>query len=363
MTLKAAFFEARADYFGRPFDDGILRALLAAGFEVDLFAPEGELPQTLYPPTVRRRSVEYRRRWLQRHMRRRLWREYDLFLGTADLPMAFAGVLAKLAGRPSVVACDEIYIGGYEGMATAYWKPLTQWAMRRAAFTIITDPVRIPLQRAYASLAAGHEFVTYPSGYAFPYAGHTRDEARAAIGAAEGELILSATGAFTHANGCDWIVRFIGADPSRAVRALIQTGGTPEPVLDALLASLPRAIYLPARLPWIESMEVTVGADLAAVLYLSQKPEFQAMGVSSQKLCTALWLGIPVVATRQPSFAFIEERRCGLLVDGEREFPAAVERIRSERDELAANALRTFREFVRPEEHLAELTARFRSFR
>ena len=52
-----------------------------------------------------------------------------LFLGTADIPMAFAGILARLAGRSSAVVCDEIYLGGYEGSATRYWKPLTRWAM------------------------------------------------------------------------------------------------------------------------------------------------------------------------------------------------------------------------------------------
>ena len=219
MTRKAAYFESRADYFGRPLDDGILRALLANGFDVDVFAPNDDLPQTLYPANVRRLSVEYRRAWLQRHMGRRVWRDYDLFLGTADLPMAFAGTIAKLAHRPSVTVVDEIYLGGYEGLATTlYWKKLSQWAMRRAAFTIITDEVRIPLQREYASLPPQHEFALYPCAYPTPYSGRTHAAAREALGIREKDFILSSTGAFTSANACDWLVRLVEGD----IRLLIQ---------------------------------------------------------------------------------------------------------------------------------------------
>ena len=357
MTRKAAYFESRADYFGRPLDDGVLRALLANGFDVDVFAPGGDLPQTLYPANVRRLSVEYRRAWLQRHMGRRVWREYDLFLGTADLPMAFAGTIAKLAHRPLVTVVDEIYLGGYEGLATTlYWKKLSQWAMRRAAFTIITDEVRIPLQREYASLPPQHEFLFYPCAYPTPYSGRSHADARQALGIGEKDFILSSTGAFTSANACDWLVRLVEGD----LRLLIQTGALPDPVPDSLLRRLSGALYFPDRLEWRDSTEITVAADAAAVLYLSPKPQFQAMGISSQKLCTALWLGIPVIATRQDSFRFIDQYHCGELIDREEDLPAAIARIRENPDDYAANAGRAMREYVRAAERLQGLTERFR---
>jgi glycosyltransferase involved in cell wall biosynthesis len=357
VTRKAAYFELRADYFGRPLDDGVLRALLANGFDVDVFAPGGDLPQDLYPANVRRLAVEYRRAWLQRHMGRRVWRDYDLFLGTADLPMAFAGTLARLAGRPSVTVVDEIYLGGYEGLATTlYWKKLSQWAMRRAAFTIITDEVRIPLQREYASLPPQHQFALYPCAYPTPYAGRSRAAARQALGIPDTDFVFSSTGAFTRNNACDWLVRLAGGD----IRLLIQTGGTQGPVLDSLLDRLSGPLYFPERLEWRESTEITIAADVAAALYLSPQPQFQAMGVSSQKLCTALWLGIPVIATRQDSFRFIDQYHCGELVDREEELPAAIARIRGNREEYAASASRAMREYVRPDERLQVLTERFR---
>ncbi|HEX7706875.1 MAG TPA: hypothetical protein VF701_10505, partial [Thermoanaerobaculia bacterium] len=195
ILRRAAYFELRADHYGRPFDDGIIRALLGAGFAVDIFAPAGCLPQDLYDERVRRLDVEYRRSWLQSNLRRGRWRGYDLFLGTADLPMAFAGTLASVAGRPVVTACDEIYLGGYQGAATHYWKPIVRWAMRRSAFTIITDEVRIPLQRAYAGLSARHQFEQYPSCYATDYDGPSREEARQTLGIGEEEVVVSVTGA------------------------------------------------------------------------------------------------------------------------------------------------------------------------
>lgn len=355
-SRRAAFFELHHEYFGRSFDDGIIKGLLRAGYAIDIFAPDGDLPQTLFPTQVQRRTVEYRRRWLQSHMSRRRWRAYDLFLGTCDLPMAFAGALAALAGRPVVTVCDEIHIGGYQGSATGYWDRLARWAMRRAVFTIITDEVRVPLQREYASLPATHEFVQYPCCYAGPYTGRTRAEARQILGIAEDDFVLSSTGAFTQSNGADWIVRLLD---DRRVRALIQTAGRGDAVVDTLLERLPGAIYRPQRLEFRESCELTVAADAGAIFYLSRKPQFQAMGVSSSKLCTSLWLGMPVIALRQPSFEFLENYGCGVLISDGSELPAAIDRIRADQTTYSQRAAVAVREYIRPDARMQALAERF----
>jgi hypothetical protein len=357
IRRRAAYFELRADYFGRAFDDGIIRALLSAGFDVDLFAPEGDLEQDLYGEHVRRFDVDYRRGWLQSNLGRKRWRDYDVFLGTADLPMAFAGSLAAVARRQVVTACDEIYVGGYEGSAALYWKPIVRWAMRRAVFTIITDEIRIPLQRSYAQLDESHEFIQYPCCFSGVYAGRSRAEARAELGIGDDEFVLAVTGSFSAANGADWVVDQLDR---RTMSALIQPGGGQGPVIDALLARLEGAIYLPERLNYFEAAEITVAADAAAVFYLSDKPQFQRMGVSSQKLCTALWLGVPVIATRQESFQFVEERKCGVLIDHQLDLDSAIEKIRTHRAEYATNAREVVNEHINPDARLNELAERFR---
>jgi len=358
---RAAFFELRADFYGRPFEDGIIRALLDAGFAVDLFAPPAEkqieLPQTIYPDSVRRLAVEYRSRWLQSRLNPWRWRDYGVFLGTTDLPMAFAGIAARLGLRPLVTAADEIFVGGYESNALGPWKKRARGAMHRAAFTILTDLCRIPLQRESASLRDDHEYFAIPSCYSFPYAGRSRDEARAALGIAPGDFVVSFTGTFTENNGAHWVVRLLDAMPD--MRVLIQPGGHSDRVLDALLARDRRVIHLPERAGWLESMELTVAADVGLVFYLSPKPQFQLMGVSSQKLCTYLWLDIPVIATRQPSFEFVERFRCGELIDHEDELAAAVARVRANRG--AYDTRRAIAEHIEPEEKVRVLAARFRA--
>lgn len=332
---RAAYFVQRADYAGRPFDDGILGALDDAGFEVDYFTPN---------------EVEYRRAWLQRQLlHASRWRAYDVFLGSADLPMAFAGALAALARKPVVTACDEIYIGGYAGIASGLWKPLVRQAMRQSAFTIITDRVRIPLQREYAGLPASHEFVEYPCCFSTPY-----DGPRAAR---EGDrFVLSLTGAFAWWTGAQWAVPLAGRD---GIELLVQPGGPPDAAVDALLRRADGVIYKPERVSYREAAAITATADASFVCYLTPFPEFRHMGVSSQKLCTSLWVGVPVIAARQESFAFVEELRCGVLIDRAEDLPGAVARICEDREGYRTRALAAVDTYVRPAEKRRALAARF----
>jgi glycosyltransferase involved in cell wall biosynthesis len=354
---RAAFFELKASYFGRAFDDGILRALTACGYEVDVYAPDGELPQRIYGPNVHRLSVDYRRSWITSHLS--LARRYDLFLGTSDLPMAFAGVFAALGRRRSVMVSDEIYIGGYEGMARLYWDPIARRAMRRADLTILTDMLRVPLQRQYAGLGdKPRRFVSYPCCYSEPYRGRSREEARRALGIADDELVLSFTGSFTERNGAQWLVRLIDRTGPK-VRVLVQTGGRPDAITDALLTHLDRqgrVLYRPDRVEWLEAPEITIAADVSCVFYLTSMPDFQNLGASSQKLCTSLWIGVPVLATWQPSFAFIDNLQCGVTFDGEEQLDAALARLTADRPRFAANTTPAVTTHIRPTEHLREVT-------
>jgi glycosyltransferase involved in cell wall biosynthesis len=352
---RAAFFQLNAAYFGRAFDDGIVRALLTRGYEVDLYAPDGERPQHRYDSGVRRLAVDYRRAWLLRNLR--LAYQYDLFIGTIDVPMAFAGVLAALGRKPSIVAADELYIGGYEGNAFLYWNAITRWAMRRADLTIITDRLRIPLHRQYARASSEQQFVGYPCCYAEPYGGRTRAEARRMLGIADDDFVLSCTGAFSEHNGAHWIIRLLDRSDAR-LRVLVQPGGRPAAMTDALLEHLQsegRVIYRPNRVEWTEAPQITMAADASCVFYLSPKPDFQNLGASSTKLCTSLWIGVPVIATKQPSFAPIDELRCGVTFEGESELDDAIAHMRRDRELYAANTARAVREWLRPEESFREL--------
>ena len=360
---RAAYFQPRADYFGRPFDDGIIRGLLDAGYDVDVYAPDWGEPQDVYPNAVHRLDVEYRRGWLLRNVGRARWRRYDLFLGNPDLGTACAAVLALAARRPFVNAVDEIYVGGYEGPALGWWKSAARWGEGRASFTIITDLCRASLQRGYAGLGSRHRFLQYPSCFSEAYTGPGRDTVRAGLGIQQNEFVVALAGALTPGNGADWVFREIDA---LGGRLLIQPGVRAEPVLEALSERLVRegrATLLSDRVSYHRAAELTMAADASLALYRSPKPQFQAMGVSSQKVCVSLWLGIPLVATRQPSFDFIERFGCGVLIDGEEQLAAAVAKIKSDPQPYSAGARRAVEEYVQPglrRTHLAEAFAAIR---
>jgi hypothetical protein len=101
-----------------------------------------------------------------------------------------------------------------------------------------------------------------------------------------------------------------------------------------------------ARLSWREAWSQAAVADIGMVIYLQDAPQFQNMGISSNRLCMFLSMGVPVIASRQPSFQFIEEYDCGVLVDNETEFSAAIDRVAGRLEEMKANALRCAREYI-----------------
>jgi hypothetical protein len=59
-----------------------------------------------------------------------------------------------------------------------------------------------------------------------------------------------------------------------------------------------------------------------------------------------LGMGLPVVVTRQPSFAFVEKHDCGVMVESEREFIDAIQLIGQRLSEKKRNALTCAAEYI-----------------
>lgn len=100
------------------------------------------------------------------------------------------------------------------------------------------------------------------------------------------------------------------------------------------------------RLPWREAWASMAAADIGMVVYHHQGSQFQRMGTSSNRLCMFLAMGLPVVVSRQPSFAFVEKYDCGVMVESEREFVEAVQSISRRLPEMKRNALRCAEEYI-----------------
>ncbi len=68
-----------------------------------------------------------------------------------------------------------------------------------------------------------------------------------------------------------------------------------------------------------------------------------------------LAMGVPVIASRQESFRFLEEYECGVLVANVAEFLAAIQGICGRLEEMRANAKRCWNDYVATERRYGQL--------
>ena len=359
--MQAAYFLSDYDHIGRPLDDVIIHGLMEAGFgEIHLFAPDGPVRDEAYSDLVKVRPVEYRSRWLRQTLLKNQWREFALFLGACNLPMAFAGAIAFRARRPIVTICDEIFTGRLSP-AGKHWEILAKLAMRRSTSTVITDLVRCDLQRSYAGLTADHQFVETPCCYASHYSGATKTEIRQRLAIPYDAFVITLAGGARDYSGVPELVELMGKRLPD-LHFLVQTAGTPGQSLDAFFSLCQSAFplhYFPERLSFMDALEITNAGDIGFVVYRQMAPQFQNMGVSSNKLCCHLFLGQPVIALKQPSFQFIESYQCGVLIESAAEIVEALERLRNNYDVFSQNALRCVQEYIQPEQRVQTLAKHF----
>jgi len=329
-----------------PPNDALVRAWLDLGYDVDLFAPGGDFPVDRYGPRVRAFAAEYGYRWLLRNVWRLRWRQYACFSGTTEDPMAAAGLLGLIHRKPVVTLADEIKSGSFSGDRTRQWKQLCKIGMRRSALTIVNEAERISIQREYADLPNDSTVIVYPGCFERTPDSADRESLRRSRNLPLDSPVLCYSGVMNFGNGGLWIAEALARIPNLWVWGQIVN-------LDALTRGLlqrieghNRLILEPSRLGWQEAWASMAAADIGMVVYLQDGPQFQHMGIASNRLCMFLSMGIPVIASRQPSFAFVEEYDCGVLVDGADSMVSAVAAITSRLDEMRSNALRCAREYI-----------------
>ncbi len=325
------------------------------GYEVDLFAPGGGFSVTDYGSGVRALPAEYGYRWLGRHLSSRRWRQYASFSGTTEDPLAIAGMLGWVYRRPVITFADEIKSDAYAGNRSARWKALCRFGMRQAALTIVNEEERIALQRDYAGLAADARMIVYPGCFRESPPMGDRKALRARFGFPDNALVLVYSGVMNYGNGGLWIAEVLGRCPSLWVWGQIRNL---DPFTEGLLRRLEgheRLVLEGELLGWQGTWSSMAAADIGLVVYLQKASQFQRMGVASNRLCMFLSMGVPVIASRQRSFEFIERYDCGVLIDGPEQMPAAVDRIASRLEVMRANALHCARDYIRAPQHWAGL--------
>ena len=354
MPPRAAHFLLHRELAGSPPNEAIIGALRDLGFSVDLFAPDPPPSDSTVAEIVNFHPVAYGKRWLLDNLMSFRWRRYAVFSATSEDPLAIAGTLAKFHRRPFFALVDEIKSGSYRGDAPQYWKSLCQWAIRSARFSIVNDEARVELLRQYANLSPANNVLVYPGSFRTPPLAADRTSLRKRWGIPQSAFTLCVSGGFNETSGADWLFECFKQDTT--LHLVIQAVNMP-PFTRLLLQNLAGAerLYLePGRLEWGDAWASAPACDVGLAIYKNPAPQFQNMGISSNRLCMFLAMGVPVIASRQPSFEFIERYDCGRLVSSASEFQLAVEHIRNNLDAMRSNALKCAREYIRaPERWLA----------
>lgn len=345
-----------------PQNDALINALLECGFQVDLYSPSPLPNVSSYGPGVACYPVEYGKRWLLRNFASPRWRQYQLFSGTAEKPFAITGTLTFLHKKPSLLLVDEIKSGSYYGDDPEFLKRIYRWAIRRASFCIVNDESRIKLLQEYAGITDASKIIVYPSYFYKPPLPAERELIRAQWGFPRDGLVLGVSGGFNETSGAEWLLEAFCDNPS--LYLVVQSVTMPA-FAKILLKHVQGAerLYIQPKWPgwreaWREIWSQATAVDIGLAIYLNPAPQFQNMGVASNRLCMFLAMGVPVIASRQPSFKFIEDYDCGVMVGDAGEFGAAVERIASRLPEMRANALLCARDYIRAPERAVALRER-----
>lgn len=347
MTTRIAHFLLIPELAHSPPNDAAVQAWLDLGYEVDLFAPGGRFDVSRYGASVRAMGVEYGYRWIFNNVISKRWRRYAAFSGTTEDPLAVVGLLGRLYRRPVIAFADEVKSGSYAGDRSSRWKGLCRAGMRGAALTIVNDEERLALQRDYAGLAPEAAMLVYPGCFREAQVPGDREALRASRGLPRDAFVLSYSGVMNLGNGGLWMAEALCAN--RDLWVWGQIVGL-DPLTRGLLERLQgsdRLVLERQRLSWQEAWSSMAAADIGMVVYLQDGPQFRHMGIASNRLCMFLAMGVPVIASRQPSFEFIERYDCGVLVDGPEGMAAAIERIRVRLPAMRANALTCAREYIR----------------
>ena len=357
FTKRAAHFLLIPELLYSPPNRAIIEALLASGYEVHVFSPNLTVSPTEYGPHVITHGVSYSFRWIAKALLQPFWWSVHCISGTSEEPLAVVGLLAFILRKNSFVLADEIKAGSYRGNNSERWKTLCRWAMKKAKFNIVNDQSRISLLREYVPLPSQSKIIVYPGCFHLPPKPSVDDrkELRQQWNIPDQALVVASSGGFNLTAGADWLIKAIQDRPE--LYAVIQPLGV-DPLALFLLENLPSKdrVYLQRdRLSWNEAWRSAVGFDIGMVIYTNQAPQFQKMGISSNRLCMFIAMGVPIICSKQDSFAFVDRYECGAIVSDYSEFLDAISYISSNLIQMRENCRRCFNDYIMPAERFPTL--------
>lgn len=355
--LKAAHFLLLTELLYSPPNDAIIKALLSLGYEVHVFAPRLQETHTQYGDNVFTHSSSYSYRWIARNCLKRVWSSFDVYSATSEDPFVVAGILSFIYRRALFLLVDEIKSGSYRGDRPEAWKKLCRWTIRRAKFCIVNDVSRIKLLQDYAQLPSTKNIIVYPGCYFKPpqplptY----RDDLRKQYNIPLDAPVIASSGGFNLTAGAEWLLQSLGE--KKTLYAVIQPLGI-DPLSRTLLQHFrySERLYLQLdRLTWHEAWLTATAFDIGVVVYSNPAPQFQNMGISSNRLCMFIAMGVPVICSDQKSFKFVQDYNCGILVSSYTEFLLAIDQILDNHQQMKLNCKRCFDEYIQPQTRYNQL--------
>lgn len=346
ITKKAAHFLMMPEVVYSPSNEVIIHALLDSGYEVDVYAP-GKMPEiSAYGNKVKAKCYEYGRRWLVTNLLSISWRQYSIFSANAEAPFAIVGLLSFLHQRKLFLAVDEIKSGSYWGNDPLYMKRLHQWAIHRAKLCIVNDESRVKILKQYVNNIDENRIIVQPNCYRELPKPMQRQTLRNLWNIPQDALTIGASGVYNELSGAEWLLNAFSN--IKDMHLLMQPVGI-SPLSQLLLQYIEgkeRLFLRTEHLGWRGAWSTVPAVDIGLAIYLNPGPQFQNMGVSSNRLCMYLSMGVPVIASKQDSFKFLEEYDCGVMVESSDEFIAAINYIRNRLPEMKQNALRCAKEYI-----------------
>lgn len=358
----AAHFLLIPELLYSPPNDAIVKALIEEGYNVHIYSPYILPNETSYGSSVKTFQVSYSWLWIIRNFYSQQWRKYSVYSGTSEDPIAIVGLLSFIYGKPSFTLVDEIKNGSYRGDRSEYWKRVCRWGIRKSRFQIVNDTSRIKLLAEYVNMKEVNSVIVYPGCYGEPE--ECNEELKGVIrkkwGFPSSSFVIGSSGGFNMTSGADWLVDYMGQDSD--IYAVVQPLGVSELAIFLIgrLEFSDRLYIEKNRLGWREAWKEAQALNVGICIYKNPAPQFQKMGISSNRLCMFIAMGVPVIASKQESFRFIEEYNCGRLVSNYDEFCNSVQVIRDYWAEMRENCAICLKEYIRTKEAYGILRKRIR---
>jgi hypothetical protein len=347
-NMRAAYFVSSSNLIHNPSNTATIQALRSLGVEVDIYAPNIEFTEKKEDTSCFSLfSVEYGYRWIIKNLFKPWkWLRYDMFCATSEDPIFPASLIAHLYIKKLVIIADEIKSGSYSGNRGKKWKETCKRGIKSADLTIINTPERIEVLRDYVGVIDVEKVAIMPNCYINPPTLLSRNQIRNDLGIPLAKLVICYSGIFNLSNCADWFLEALDSIKDAWFWAQISPDNPITSAFIPFVRGYDRMTIQLGPLGWHYPWQSMPAADIGLVLYQHSGPQFQNMGVASNRLCMFLTAGVPVIASRQESFQFIERFDCGILVDHASEIPEAVVLISKRLDAMKANALRCANQYI-----------------